>query len=140
MRDLEGHRVISWSPTSHGTVTEVFYKFKSIRLCFTIEGAIKKGCNPEKEHHLLIELFINSTNTSFFFIFWRYFTVKIIMIYFNIKINFHYVHDSHCLEIKERNCFLPVPLQNVGSSVPPGLKGQHIYNANSEGEDKKYCD
>lgn len=88
MRDLEGHRVISWSPMNHGTVTEVFYKFKSIRLCFTIEGQSKKGCNPEKEHHVLVELFLKSTNTSFF-ISWSYITVKNKMIYLNIKINFH---------------------------------------------------
>jgi len=55
---------------------------------FHYRGASKKGRNPEKEHNLLVELFLKPANTSFF-IFWSYITVKNITIYFNIKIHFH---------------------------------------------------
>lgn len=58
------------------------------KVMFHYRGAIKKGCNPEKEHHVLVELFLKSTNTSFF-ISWSYITVKNKMIYLNIRINFH---------------------------------------------------
>lgn len=50
---------------------ESWYSYRGVlkiqinKVMFHYRGVVKKGCNPEKEHHLLIESFLKSTNNSF---------------------------------------------------------------------------
>lgn len=55
--------MISWSPMSHGSYRGAL-QIQINKVMFHYRGAIKKGHYPEKDHHLLIKMCLDSTKPS----------------------------------------------------------------------------
>lgn len=131
MRDLEGHGMISWSPMSHGSYRGVL-QIQINKAMFHYRGAIKKGHYPEEEHHLFIKMFLDSTKTSLsssgvIFQLKASPAISILKLFFIrllctcISLAWSKGEKSFCLFLSKTR----------DSSVPPAVKGQDTYNANS---------
>lgn len=129
LRDLEGHGMISWSPMSHGSYRWVL-QIQINKVMFHYRGAIKKGHYPEKEHHLLIKMFLDSTKTSLsssgvIFQLKTSLNISILKLFFIrlictcISLAWSKGEKPFCLLLSETE------------TVTPVLKGEDTYNANS---------
>lgn len=97
---------------------------------FHYRGAIKKGHYPEKEHHLLIKMFLDSTKTSLsssgvIFQLKASLNISILKLFFIrliwtcISLAWSKGEKPFCLLLSETE------------TVTPVLKGEDTYNANS---------